>query len=64
MVMKDLLDNIKNTLYAKDMITNIHDAINQVYIDAIAKGNTNMEVVQARDGYKTLNERLNSIEGK
>ena len=46
--------------YGKDVRNSIHDAIKQTYDDASEKGNANMEVVQARGGYKVLNERLDN----
>lgn len=64
MTIKEMLNNIKNALYAKDVVLNIHDAINQVYVDGVKAGNVNMEIIQARGQYKSLNARLNAMEGK
>lgn len=57
-----ILSNIKNAVFGKDVRQSIHDGIKQCYDDAIANGHTDMEVAQARGVYSNLNERLKNEE--
>ena len=56
----ECLNNIKNAVFGKDVRNSIYNGIKQCYDDAIANGHTDMEVAQARNMYKNLNERLNA----
>lgn len=56
----ECLNNIKNAVFGKDVRNAIYTGIKQCYDDAIANGHTDMEVAQARNMYKNLNERLNA----
>lgn len=60
----NLLANIKNAIFGKDVRNSIHDAIKQCYDDAIANGHTDMEVAKARGKYNELAERLNDTESE
>ena len=56
----NLINNIKNAVFGKDVRKSICDAIEQCYEDAIANGHTDMEVAEARGSYSNLKERLNN----
>lgn len=58
---KTYLAQIKKAVYGKDVRSAIYNAIKQCYRDAIDADNTNMEVVEARGNYSTLNERLQAL---
>ncbi|HEM5088367.1 TPA: hypothetical protein U1265_000530, partial [Streptococcus suis] len=49
---------IKEGVFGRDVRQAIHDGIQQVYEDATANGNANMEVAKARGTADTLSERL------
>lgn len=40
----------------------ICEAIKEVYKSAIQKGNSSMEIAQARNGYKSLKDRIEALE--
>ena len=52
----NLIKNIRKAVYGKDVRESIASAIEQTYEDAIANGHTDMEVVDARQGYDTLGQ--------
>jgi len=56
----ELIKNIRNARLGKDVRESIASAIEQTYEDASEQGNANMEVVQARGTFDTLNQRLNN----
>lgn len=56
----ELIKNIRNARLGKDVRENIASAIEQTYEDAAKQDNANMEVVQARGTFDTLNKRLNN----
>lgn len=58
MAIETILNNILNEPYMKNMRQSIVDGIEQVYKDATAKGDTNMEVMRARGSESSLNDRL------
>lgn len=58
------LEKIISATFGKDVRQAIHDAIKQVYDDATAEGNANMEMEMARGEFGTLNERLDTSDGK
>lgn len=58
---KKLINKVRTAIYGLEVREAIANALDQTYIDAIAAGNTNMEVVEARDGHNTLLENINSI---
>lgn len=60
----ELINNIKNAVFGKDVRKSICDAIEQCYDDAIANGHTDMEVAKARQSYNDLNGRLEATENK
>lgn len=51
---------IKEGVFGRDVRQAIHDGIQQVYDDATANGNANMEVAQARGQSSTLANRLDT----
>lgn len=53
---------IKEGVFGRDVRQAIHDGIQQVYDDATANGNANMEVAKARGYASTLVERLDQME--
>ncbi|HEM3172959.1 TPA: hypothetical protein U0921_000737, partial [Streptococcus suis] len=53
---------IKDGVFGRDVRQAIHDGIQQVYEDATANGNVNMEVAKARGYANTLFERLDQME--
>lgn len=57
---KDSIKNIRSAIFGKDVRESIASAIEQTYQDATEKGNANMEVVDARAGFSSLNKRLNN----
>lgn len=56
----ELIKNIRNAIYGKDVRENIAGAIEQCYEDASKSGNANMEVLDARGIYDTLKKRLDN----
>ena len=58
MEITEALETIINARYGREVRQAIHDGIKQAYEDAIANGNANMEVSQARGAHNTLAERL------
>ena len=54
-----LINNIRNAVYGKDVRESIASAIEQTYEDASEHGNANMEVVDARNGFNTLKHVIN-----
>lgn len=56
----ELIKNIRNAIYGKDVRESIASAIEQTYEDAAEQGNANMEVSEARGTFTTLNNRLNN----
>ena len=56
----ELIKNIRNSIYGKDVRESIAGAIEQCYEDASKNGNANMEVTEARGTFSTLNNRLNN----
>lgn len=56
----ELIKNIRNAIYGKDVRENIAGAIEQCYEDASKSGNANMEVADARGNYSTLKKRLDN----
>lgn len=57
----EYLSKIKTAIFGKDVRNAIHDSIKQVYEDASINGNANMEVVEARGLFSTLNKRIDNI---
>lgn len=55
---------IKEGVFGRDVRQAIHDGIQQAYDDAIANGNANMEVSQARGGLPSLDARLDGLDLK
>lgn len=56
----ELIKNIRNAIYGKDVRESIAGAIEKCYEDASENGNANMEVTEARGTFSTLNNRLNN----
>lgn len=56
----ELIKNIRNEIYGKDVRESIASAIEKTYEDAAEQGNANMEVSEARGTFNTLNNRLNN----
>lgn len=56
----ELIKNIRNAVYGKDVRESIASAIEQTYEDASENGNANMEVTQARGSFDTLKKRLDN----
>ena len=56
----ELIKNIRNAIYGKDVRESIAGAIEQCYEDASKSGNANMEVTDARGNYNTLKKRLDN----
>ncbi len=56
----ELIKNIRNAIYGKDVRESIASAIEKTYEDAAEQGNANMEVSEARGTFTTLNNRLNN----
>ena len=54
----NLIKNIRQAVFGKDVRESIASAIEQTYEDAAERGNANMEVVDARGYYDTLKKRL------
>lgn len=52
---------IKEGVFGRDVRQAIHDGIQQVYDDATANGNANMEVAKARGEFENLADRLENI---
>lgn len=57
----EYLSRIKTAIFGKDVRNAIHDSIKQVYEDASKNGNVNMEVIEARGIFSTLNKRIENI---
>lgn len=60
----EMIKNIRNAIFGKEVRENIASAIEQCYKDASKNGNANMEVAEARGIFNTLNERLNNSDVK
>lgn len=56
----ELIKNIRNAVFGKDVRESIAGAIEQCYEDASENGNANMEVAEARGIYDTLKKRLDN----
>lgn len=56
----ELIKNIRNAVFGKDVRESIASAIEQTYEDASENGNANMEVTQARGSFDTLKKRLDN----
>ena len=56
----ELIKNIRNAVFGKDVRESIASAIEQCYEDASKTGNANMEVTEARGTYNTLKKRLDN----
>ena len=56
----ELIKNIRNAIYGKEVRESIAAAIEQTYEDATEQGNANMEVADARGNYSTLKKRLDN----
>ena len=56
-----LINNIRNAVFGKDVRESIASAIEQTYEDASEHGNANMEVIDARGGYTVLKNRLDAM---
>ena len=56
----ELIKNIRNAIYGKDVRESIAASIEQCYEDASKNGNANMEVSEARGSFDTLSKRLNN----
>lgn len=60
----ELIKNVRNAIYGKDVRESIAKSIEQCYEDASKKGNSNMEVSEARGDYDTLKKRLEGCDDK
>ncbi|MBR3002847.1 MAG: hypothetical protein IKF38_04740 [Clostridia bacterium] len=56
----NLIKNIREAIFGKDVRESIASAIEQTYEDAAERGNANMEVVDARGNFDTLKKRLDN----
>lgn len=56
------LEKIQNAIYGEEVRGAIVDSIKQCYDDNAQEGNSNAEVISSRGNYRTLRERLDSLD--
>ena len=64
MAIQDILNKLLSEPFMWKMRQHMVDGLNQVYKDAIFKGDTNMEVVRSRNTYPALYDRLDAFDEK